>query len=449
MELLNAHWNDILTVTGLNEAIRDLLEDRFAFVRVRGEISDHHEPASGHVYFALIDGRSRLRCVIWKATRRRLSFQAAPGQKVVITGRIALYAPRGEYQLIVEAIQNDGQGDARARLLELHARLTAEGIFAPERKRPLPFFPTVIGIVTSATGAALQDVIRVLDDRGLGYHLIIAAARVQGTQAAGEIVTALNRLVHDGRAQVIICGRGGGSADDLAVFNDETVVRAVAASPIPVISAVGHEIDLTLTDLAADLRAPTPSAAAQMVLPERSHLEQRIRLTTQGLNQGFSTLIIRQNERLVRSSGRLQHPRRRIEHHRFQCDALEERLHHAVVSMIRKRHPIWTSLHDRLQRWPRNRGVLSYQQPMNLHGRRLRQEIRNILQQKSEALAALTARLNGVSPLAVLNRGYAILYNAQGTIQQKMGTLGPGDPVVIRLVDGHLDATVTHARKDP
>ncbi|HIJ85090.1 MAG: Exodeoxyribonuclease VII large subunit [Magnetococcales bacterium] len=449
METLQPHWNDVLSVTGLNEAIRDLLEDRFAYVRVRGEISDLSEPASGHVYLALIDGQSRIRAVIWRGNRRRLAVPPLLGKKVVITGRIALYAPRGEYQLIVEAMQADGEGDARARLLELHAKLAAEGLFAPERKRPLPFFPKVIGIVTSSTGAALQDVIRILDDRGLGYHLIIAAARVQGEHAAREIVAALHNLARDGRAQVIICGRGGGSTDDLAVFNDEKVVRAVAACPVPVLSAVGHEVDLCLTDLAADLRAPTPSAAAQMVMPEKVLLEQRVHLLTQSLHQAFSRQMLHQNERLAKLSGRLLHPRRRIEQHRFRIDELQERLHAATRFSVQRLGPLLSSMRHRLDLWPQGRTWSLAQTRITQNQKRLLQEIHALHQQKSNALASLTARLHSVSPLGILARGYVILYNEKGTIQKSVETFGLGDAVGIRLIDGQLEATITQIRKQP
>ncbi|MBF0109134.1 MAG: exodeoxyribonuclease VII large subunit [Magnetococcales bacterium] len=447
MEAVNPHWNDILTVTGLNEAIRELLEDRFAFVRVRGEISDCHEPASGHVYFALIDGQSRVRCVVWRGTRKRLAQPAQNGLKVVVTGRLALYPPRGEYQLVVESMQGDGQGEARARLLALHARLAAEGLFAPERKRPVPFFPGAIGIVTSATGAALQDVIRILSDRGPGYHLILAPARVQGEGAAEEIVGALGRLIRDGRADVIICGRGGGSAEDLAVFNDERVVRAIAASPVPVISAVGHEIDLTLTDMVADLRAPTPSAAALLVIPEKAVLEERIRILSRGLRQGLLRLVTSRNERLDRLTSRLLHPRRRIEQYRFQCDALEERLRHAAGLLLQRRRPLLHGLRQRLDPWPWGRGLPPYRLRIEQARKRLAQELQRTIQRKADALTALDARLHGVSPLAILQRGYAIVYDETGKIRQRIGAIRPGDSVVIRLADGFLDATITQTRK--
>ncbi|MBF0133073.1 MAG: exodeoxyribonuclease VII large subunit [Magnetococcales bacterium] len=447
METLPLPLHDILSVTKLNESVRDVLETRFAMVRVRGEISDLHEPASGHIYFALIDPQSRIRAVIWRGNRRRITIAPQSGQKVIVTGRIAVYPPRGEYQLIVEGMQVDGQGDARARLLALHAKLTQEGLFAPERKRPLPPFPKIIGVVTSATGAALQDIIRVLDDRGLGYHLIVAAARVQGEFAAKEIVDALQNLSRDGRSQVIICGRGGGSADDLAVFNDEAVVRAIAASPIPIISAVGHEVDLTLTDLAADLRAPTPSAAAQMVMPEKKHLEQRLHMVTQGLHQGFAQYLLRQNDRLTRIASRLLHPRQQIENYRFRCDELQERLLATSRSSVQRLRPVVVNLHNRLALWPQTRALPTSQTQLNQNQKRLSQEVHNLFQQKTIALNALVARLHGVSPLEVLNRGYAIVYDGQGQIQTTMQSISPGDPISIRLSDGTLDATVTQTRE--
>ncbi|MBF0434404.1 MAG: exodeoxyribonuclease VII large subunit [Magnetococcales bacterium] len=446
METSEPHWNDILSVTGLNEAIRDLLENRFAYVRVRGELSDLAQPASGHVYFALIDGQSRIRCVIWKGNRKRLNTQPKIGQSVIITGRIAVYAPRGEYQLIVEGMQDDGAGDARERLLKLHAQLSREGLFDPDRKRPLPYFPGVIGIVTSRTGAALQDVIRVLDDRRVGYHLLVAHARVQGDQAALEIVSALQQLVADGRPEVIICGRGGGSTDDLAVFNDERIVRAIAASPIPIISAVGHEVDTTLVDLAADVRAPTPSAAAQMVMPELDHLQQRLWQARQNLIRGFSSLLVHHQHRLSQTKGRLTHPRRHIDSQRFRIDELTERLHNTTLQALQRRVPELSNLQQRLKQWPAR--TFPVQQTRLQHDQqRLSQVMRVYFLRQADQLAALIARLHGVSPKAVLDRGYALVYNKRGTLQKSGKTVKPGDIVTIHLVDAEFDATVQQVRK--
>ncbi|WP_130472584.1 exodeoxyribonuclease VII large subunit [Candidatus Magnetaquicoccus inordinatus] len=210
-----------LTVSQLNEQIRQLLEGGLPFVRVRGEISDLHQPASGHLYFTLLDAQSRIRAVVWRASRARLRVIPKSGDSVLITGRMALYPPRGEYQLIVEALQPAGAGSERERFLQLFARLQGEGLFAEARKRPLPFLPSCIGIVTSATGAAIHDMVRVLEQRVSGYHLLLSPARVQGEGADRELVEALQRLWRDGRAEVIICGRGGGSAEDLAAFNSD------------------------------------------------------------------------------------------------------------------------------------------------------------------------------------------------------------------------------------
>ncbi|MBF0126979.1 MAG: exodeoxyribonuclease VII large subunit, partial [Magnetococcales bacterium] len=257
-----------LTVTQLNEGIREILEEGFPYLQVRGEITDWKIHPSGHIYFSLMDTQSRIRAVVWRGNRARIATLPKAGDAVLVTGRIAVYTPRGEYQLIVEGLRLDGAGGEREKMRLLHARLSAEGVFDQARKRPIPFLPAAIGVVTSASGAALHDISRTLERRFPSCHLILAHARVQGEGAPEEIVLALERLIVDGRAEVIICGRGGGSVEDLAAFNSELLLRAIAASPVPVISAVGHEVDLTLADLVADWRAATPSAAAERVLPE-------------------------------------------------------------------------------------------------------------------------------------------------------------------------------------
>ncbi|MBF0340630.1 MAG: exodeoxyribonuclease VII large subunit, partial [Magnetococcales bacterium] len=288
-----------LTVSQLNEEIRYLLEEGYPYLQVRGEITDWKMAPSGHIYFSLMDAQARIRAVIWKATRFRITALPRSGDAVIVTGRISVYPPRGEYQLVVEGLRPDGAGGEREKLLLLHARLAAEGLFEPGRKRPLPLLPRAVGVVTSASGAAIHDITRTLDRRFPGYHLILVHARVQGEGAPEEIVRALRRLAEDGRAEVILCGRGGGSAEDLAAFNSEIVVRAIAASPMPVISAVGHEIDTTLADLVADARASTPSAAAEMILPEADMLLARLNNCASRLQTAMNHRARSRQERLT------------------------------------------------------------------------------------------------------------------------------------------------------
>ncbi|MEO5341346.1 MAG: exodeoxyribonuclease VII large subunit [Magnetococcus sp. MYC-9] len=433
-------WEEWLTVTQLNEEIRDLLEGALPFVRVRGEISDLHQPASGHLYFTLVDEQARVRAVVWRSSRQRMRLTPRTGDAVLVTGRVAVYPPRGEYQLVVEGMQAAGAGTERERFLHLFNRLKREGLFAEERKRPLPLLPDVIGVVTSASGAALQDIIRVLDLRFPGYQLLLAHARVQGEGASGEIVAALQGLFADGRAQVIICGRGGGAAEDLAAFNSEEVVRAIAASPVPVISAVGHEVDLTLADLVADLRASTPSAAAERVMPEKSVLQERLLRLRQRLQRGMRALLERQRARLRQQ--RMLHPRRRLEYLRVRSDELLQRMVSGAHYGLRRRSQRLEALHGRLAVWAEG-AFLDLLRARLLHAhRRLQQAALHHLERRRQRLARADVRLRGVSPLAILQRGYAVVHDQRGVLLRGVDGVQVGEAVQIRLAQGAMVAVI-------
>ncbi|NGZ28269.1 MAG: exodeoxyribonuclease VII large subunit [Magnetococcales bacterium] len=413
----------ILTVSQLNGRIRELLENALPYVRVRGEIFDLKMPASGHLYFTLADGEAQIRAVVWRTARMRITHSPRNGEAVQVTGRVTVYPPRGEYQLVVEAMTPAGSGSDREMLLKLHAQLNAEGIFSPQRKKPLPLLPRIIGVVTSRSGAALQDILRVLDERMVGYHLILAHARVQGDGAAAEIAAALDRLNQDGRCQVILCGRGGGSADDLSAFNSELVVRAIARSKIPVISAVGHEVDTSLADLAADLRAATPTAAAQRVAGDRQALQERLTSLQQRLLQAARKKMLLHQEHLKRTLLQLRHPRQRIESHRLRCDELPERLARAI--------------HHRL---------LNQQQHLQHLQQRLATVVHQPLDRRRHRLATLLAALHSLSPAAVLQRGYALVHNQQGQIVRQADSLQPNDSIQVTLAQGSLQASVVHIK---
>ncbi|MBF0401570.1 MAG: exodeoxyribonuclease VII large subunit [Magnetococcales bacterium] len=442
-------WDEWQSVTQLNERIRTLLEDALPFVRVRGEISDLHQPPSGHLYFTLVDAQSRIRAVVWRGTRQRLRMVPRGGESVLVTGRIAAYSPRGEYQLVVEGMQSGGAGTERERLLQLFARLQAEGLLAEARKRPLPFLPDMIGVVTSASGAAIHDIMRVLDNRFPGYQLLLAHARVQGEGAVEEIVAALQGLIADGRVQVIICGRGGGSAEDLAAFNSEAVARAIAASPIPIVSAVGHEVDLTLADLVADVRAPTPSAAAERVMPEKRELLARVAQLRQRLLRAALARVAQQRSMVQLRQQRLLHPRRRLEFFRVRCDDLFQRIlaaeqHHR----LRRRQRVW-DVRNRLSVWG-GRGVMGLFRTRLAHlDDRLSRGVQQGLRRHRQQVVAVERRLQGVSPLAVLQRGYAIVYDQQGRVPRIADTVAAGEQLRIVLAQGELVAVVQPGRKDP
>ncbi|MEO5352329.1 MAG: exodeoxyribonuclease VII large subunit [Magnetococcus sp. XQGC-1] len=443
-----APWEEWLTVTRMNERIRDLLEESLPFVRVQGEISDLHQPPSGHLYFTLLDAQSRIRAVVWRAARARLRVLPRAGESVRVTGRIAVYPPRGEYQLVIEGMEAAGSGTERERFLRLFARLKEEGLFDEARKKPLPLLPDCIGVVTSASGAVIHDIVRVLDNRFPGYHLLLAHARVQGEGAAEEIVAALQRLQADGRAQVIICGRGGGSAEDLAAFNSEAVVRAIVAAQVPVVSAVGHEVDVTLADLAADFRAPTPSAAAERVLPERRLLLAGLLERRQRLLRGVLAILARQRSLVQLRQQRLLHPRRKLEFFRVRCDDLQQRLAVAGSHLLLRRRQRLEGLRDRLASWAGGAVMGLFRARLAHVEQRMRQAGWQHLLRNQERLQRADLHLRGLSPLAVLQRGYAIVYDQRGLVSRRADALQVGERVRVLLAQGELEAVIHHLKEN-
>ena len=386
-----------VSVSRLVQLLRELTEDNFAQVLVRGEIANFSAPGSGHWYFTLKDDGGQLQAVMFRPHNRLVRFVPASGTEVIAGGRVSVYAQRGSLQLVVESLEPVGLGGRMLALEQLKARLQAEGLFDPARKRPLPAFPRTIGIVTSATGAALHDILTVLRRRSTGVRVILRPALVQGDEAAADIAAGIAELNRQGEAEVLIVGRGGGSLEDLWAFNEEAVVRAVAASAIPVISAVGHEVDTSLCDLAADLRAPTPSAAAELVVRHRLELESHLDHLCARLSGQIQQRLQRQQQRLQHLNRRLRSPAQQLALQQQRCAQAETRLQRA--------------LHSRLQ----------------LH--RLR-------------LSALAERLDALSPLAVLARGYAVVLK-QGRAVTRTESLHPGDDVELRLHQGRAQARIT------
>lgn len=387
----------ILTVSRLNALLRELVEDNFMQVWVEGELSNFSIPASGHWYFSLKDAEAQVRAVMFRAQNRLLRFTPENGMRVVCRGRLSLYPQRGEIQLIVEGLEPRGVGGLQLAFEQLKNRLAVEGLFAAERKRSLPAFPRVVGIVTSATGAAIHDIIQVLRRRGAGVRVLLRPVRVQGEGAAQEIAAAIVELNRQGEAEVLIVGRGGGSLEDLWAFNEESVARAIHGSKIPVISAVGHEVDHTIADFVADLRAPTPSAAAEMVARGRLELEGHL-----------DHLVMRLAAQM----------RRRVDFGRERLNGLHRRL-----------------------RSPRESLALARQRQAEL-ARRLSQAMERRLKERAWRLSTLAERLNDLSPLRTLGRGYAIVSRAEGEVVRDAATLTPGERVSLRFAQGRAEARI-------
>ncbi len=388
-----------LTVSRLVALFKDLLEENFVEVLVEGEISNFTRPASGHGYFSLKDERGQLRCVIFRSHARLLRFNPENGTQVICRGRASVYTQRGELQLIVEKIEPLGIGGLQLAFEQLKQKLAAEGLFAAERKQDLPEYPQTIGIVTSATGAAIHDILTVLRRRATGIKVLLRAVRVQGEGAAAEIAAAIADLNRDGSADVLIVGRGGGSLEDLWAFNEEIVARAIDASKLPVVAAVGHEVDFSIADLVADLRAPTPTSAAELVVRSREELERHC-------------------DQLLSRLGRVLHSR--LELMQSRLTALQRRLVSPLETWRERRRQL-LELQQRLQR-----AMIWCQQQRQNH-----------LQQWAEQLDAL-------SPLRVLGRGYALArLQPAGTPLRAVSQVKVGDQISLQLHQGRLDAQVS------
>ena len=418
----------LYTVTTLTARIRDLLEGEFADVWVEGEISNLKEAASGHSYFTLKDAGAQLRAVLFRNTSRFLKCKPRDGLAVVARGRLSVYDPRGEYQLIVDYLEPAGLGALQLAFEQLKERLAAEGLFDGTRKRPLPRLPQRIGLVTSPRGAVIADMVRILRRRFENLHLLLYPVRVQGEGAADDIVRALGyfnlppaRQVR-GPVDVIIVARGGGSLEDLWAFNEEQVARAIAGSRVPVISAVGHESDFTIADFVADARAPTPSAAAEMVIETKVQLHRQIRTLRETLAQRARYRLLALRHRL---SGLAAH-----------------RAFEGVRGLVRRRAQQVDDLDRRLRR-------LDIRLRLQ-HGRaslagcvaRLEHALRLSLERDRGRLASLSAQLQHLGPLAVLDRGYALVYGPDGRLLRDAAKVEPGDVLDVRLQKGRLAAEV-------
>jgi exodeoxyribonuclease VII large subunit len=439
----------VLTVAQLTERLRAVVEERFPAVWVEGEISNFRLYGSGHAYFTLKDESAQVRAVLFRNRMRRIRFEPSDGQHVLAFGSLEIYAQRGEYQLVVELLEPRGLGALQLAFEQLKARLGAEGLFAESRKRPLPRFPRRIGIVTSPSGAAVRDILRIVGRRFAGLSIVIAPSRVQGEGAAQEIAAGIGDLNALGGVDVIIVGRGGGSLEDLWAFNEEVVARAIAGSKIPVISAVGHEVDVTIADFVADLRAPTPSAAAELVVREKQALVDDLVSQHARLERAMRRRLERDRERAA-SFGRrrvLTDPARPLRDLERRVDDAVRRLRHAATATLRRathRLEIATAGLRGASPFARLSGGRHRLERLDvgLHGGMTRSLVRS-----QHRLGALVGRLDSLSPLAVLGRGYSLTRTATGQIVQEATQVAPGDAVEVLLARGSLDCRVERTKE--
>lgn len=442
---LARHGGDgvIFTVSELNRTVRDVLEANFADVWVEGELSNLAMPRSGHMYFSLKDARCQVRCAMFRSRNQRLTFTPADGLQVLVHAQIGLYEERGEYQLIVEQMESAGDGRLRLAFEQLKQRLAAEGLFEQRHKKPIPGLPRQLGVITSPTGAAIRDILSVLKRRFPGLPVIIYPTAVQGEQAADQIVAALARANRRRECDTLILSRGGGSLEDLWPFNEERVARAIFASELPIVVGVGHEIDFTIADLVADLRAPTPSASAELVSPDQSQLFDQFMASEERLKRQMLGLLNFQRQRLNWIGKRLIHPGRRLQNLAQRLDELQARMFGAGRQTLRARGARLAEARARLYGLNPIHTLRAQESMRRTLQLRLHNAIRTSLKERHATLMALAATLNAVSPKATLNRGYAVVRRvADGRLVKAARQLRAGEHIEAELAEGKIEAIV-------
>lgn len=433
-----------LSVSDLNRQARLMIEHGFGDCWVEGEVSGLAKPASGHCYFTLKDDRAQVRCALFR-TRARFVAPFANGDHIRLRGRVSIFEPRGDYQLIVEAVQPAGQGALLAAFERLKHQLSAEGVFV--NARPLPYPPRHLVLITSATGAAVRDVLAVLAARWPLLTVTLLPVPVQGREAVPAIIRAIALANNEQRFDALLITRGGGSLEDLWAFNDEHLARAIFHSRLPVMSAVGHEVDVTLADFAADVRALTPSAAAEQLVPDRRDLMRRLKDAQQRLIRVERLRLDREVQRLDYLRARLRHPGERLARQRQHLTLLEARLQRAMqlrLAQIRQRHQLAARS---LKRFDPAQQIDESRRRIEQASRRLNAALPQRLQIERSRLNALMRELNAVSPLAVLGRGYAIVENSEGRVIKRAEDTQPGERLSARLAEGKLSVEVKRRYK--
>ncbi|HEY7392881.1 MAG TPA: exodeoxyribonuclease VII large subunit [Bryobacteraceae bacterium] len=433
----------IFTVSELNSAVAAVLGGEFSDVWVSGEISGTRLATSGHYYFTLKERDSQVRCVAFRSAHRYWKFKPQDGLAVLARGRLDVYEARGEYQLLVEALEPQGYGALQLAFEQLKKKLAAEGLFAAARKRPLPRFPRRIGIVTSPRGAVIADLIHVLSRRSPGVHIRLFPALVQGEGSVEEVRRGIEFFSRSSWPDVLIVARGGGSLEDLWTFNEEAVARAVAACRVPVVSAVGHETDVTIADFVADLRAPTPSAAAELVVPIRDDLLERVAVArakaAQGLRYRLAMLERRLRQQGIERAWNILH--RRIGRNLQRIDEQEYRMRERLRALMAARERERRALEVRLRRFDMRPRLGTDRRRMEAAHASALTRITAHLARRRSAWERLAAKLSQLSPLRILERGYAIV-STEGHILKDAVTARPGREIHVRLAKGELDATV-------
>jgi len=443
----------VLSIRDLNRLIKRKLEGEplLQDIWIRGEISNFTHHSSGHMYFTLKDADSRLKSIMFASYNSRLPFMPREGTRVLARGSVSVYERDGQYQFYVTQMQPDGIGSLYLAFEQLKKKLETEGLFAPEHKRPLPRYPRTVGVITSPTGAAVRDILITLKRRSPSVNILLYPVLVQGKGAASSIAAAIEHMNRLGEADVLIVGRGGGSLEELWAFNEEAVARSVYASRIPVVSAVGHETDFTICDFAADLRAATPTAAAELTVPHHLELKQQLAARTAQMQKSLLSRLELQRERLakVRRSQALTNPQRILQQPAVRCDRLREQLLYRMRDIATAAHQRQLRLERRLDaRSPREQASLARSRS-NTARKQLLQAMNALRSNKSRDWQSAVRQLDALSPLKVMGRGYSLVYEeGEKRLIRSVNQVQPGDLLRIRLGDGKLSASVWSIEPD-
>ncbi len=434
-----ANEPQVLSVSDVNRAIRSTLEGKFKILWIKGEISNFKAHTSGHFYFSLKDTKAQINAVMFRGFNQALKFKPRDGMEVIVRGKITVYEPRGNYQIFCELMEPVGAGAMQLAFEQLKQKLEKEGLFDRARKRPIPSLPKHVAVVTSPTGAAIRDILNVLGRRFRGLRVTVVPALVQGDGAAASIVKGIQLAQKMNDVDVLIVGRGGGSIEDMWCFNDERVARAIASCRVPVISAVGHEIDFTIADFVADLRAPTPSAAAELVCRNAAEICDRILTLDKRLAKSLSHTIQLLRHRVFSAGKRLVDPKRRLQDLSLRCDELTQRMEAAITRYFADRH---RAVAFQMAHLPSPQElIVRLRQDVDMARTRLEGHCQRILESKRAQLARFSSLLDAVSPLKVLERGYAIVRKGEALVKSAR-QLVVGDQVNIAFAKGQVSARV-------
>ncbi|MEH7124466.1 exodeoxyribonuclease VII large subunit [Bacillus sp. JJ1773] len=414
-------------------------------VLVKGEISNYKQHSSGHMYFTLKDEKARVLAVMFSSNNRGMKFSPENGMKVLIRGDLTVYEPSGQYQIYIKEMHPDGVGDLYLAFEQLKERLDKEGIFSPQNKKPIPKFPKTVGIITSPTGAAIRDILTTIKRRYPVVNILIFPALVQGLQAAPSIVKQIQLANQLNEADVLIIGRGGGSIEELWAFNEEEVAKAIFHSQIPIISAVGHETDFTIADFVADLRAPTPTGAAEMAVPHIEDLTERVLNRESRLLRALKEHMTLKSERLsrIQKSYAFRYPQKLYEQKLEQVDRLAEQLEKGSKKLFDQKIDEWQKIQKRIQRKPLNDLILASKEQQEKMQKQLNKVMHNILAAKEKDFSHKIATLEALSPLKIMDRGYSLVYTKQENLIKSVKQIQKNDQVKIKVPDGIINCLVT------